>query len=99
MIGYRFLPPAEEEMTEAALFYESHSPGLGLEFLRDVQRIIDMVRQHPQIGESLGRGLRRALARRFPFMLIYSEEPEAVLVVAVAHQTRRPGYWRVRVET
>ncbi len=37
MIGYRFLAPAEEEMTEASRFYESHSPGLGVEFLDDLQ--------------------------------------------------------------
>ena len=47
MIGYRFLNPAEEEMTEASLFYETASPGLGKGFLDDVQRVISSLREHP----------------------------------------------------
>ena len=98
MIGYRFLPPAEEEMIEASLFYEAESSGLGVELLDDVQRVIDVLREHPKLGQSVGRGLRRALLRRFPLSLIYSEQPDAVLVVPVAHQKRRPGYWRERMD-
>ena len=98
MIGYRFLPPAEDEMTDASGFYESASVGLGLDFLDDLQRVLDMLREHPGLGRPVGRGLRRAVLRRFPFSLIYAEEPDAILVVAVAHQKRRPGYWRERLD-
>jgi plasmid stabilization system protein ParE len=96
VIGYRFLPPAEEEMVEASLFYEAESAELGFEFLDDVQRVIDSLREHPKLGQTVGRGLRRVLLRRFPFSLIYSEEANEILVVAVAHQRRRPDYWRGR---
>jgi hypothetical protein len=41
MIGYRFLSPADEEMTEASLFYEAAASGLGNDFLTDVQQAID----------------------------------------------------------
>lgn len=41
MIGYRFLSPADEEMTEASLFYEAAARGLGNDFLNDVQQAID----------------------------------------------------------
>ena len=98
MIGYRFLAPAEEEMTEASEFYEAESAGLGMEFLNDVQRVIDTLREHPKLGQAVGGGFRRALLRRFPFSLIYSEEPNVILIVAVAHQRRRPGYWRERID-
>jgi hypothetical protein len=47
MIGYLFLHPADEEMTEASLFYEAASIGLGKDFLDDVQRVIDSLREHP----------------------------------------------------
>ena len=98
MIGYRVLPPAEQEMTEASQFYESKSAGLGLEFLDDVQHVIDSVRQHPKIGQLIDEELRRALLHRFPFSFIYAEEPDGILIVAIAHQRRRPGYWKERVE-
>ena len=72
MIAYRFLSPAEEEMTEAALFYEAASNGLGSDFLNDVQRVVDRLRENPHAGESINAGFRRALLHRFPFSLIYS---------------------------
>lgn len=84
-------------MTEASRFYESEAAGLGSEFLEDVQRIVEVLREYPKLGRAVGRGLRRALLRRFPFSLIYAEESSEILVVAVAHQRRRPGYWRRRI--
>ena len=83
-------------MVEASLFYEGESSELGLEFLDDVQRVIDSLREHPKLGQAVGRNLRRALLRRFPFSLIYSDAADEILVVAVAHQRRRPDYWRGR---
>jgi toxin ParE1/3/4 len=83
-------------MIEASVFYEARSDGLGFEFLDGVQRVIDLVREHPKLGKSVGGGFRRAVLRRFPFSLIYSEGPTEIVIIAVAHQKRRPGYWRVR---
>jgi len=97
MIGYRFLLPAEEEMTEASVFYEAATSGLGAGFLDEVQRVVNILREHPDLGQAVGRGLRRALLHRFPFSIIYSVEVDAILVVAVAHQSRRPDYWRNRI--
>jgi len=53
MIGYRFLLPAEEEMTEASVFYEAASPNLGVDFLDDVQRGVDLLRAQPR-NRSIG---------------------------------------------
>jgi hypothetical protein len=47
MIGYRFLSVAEEEMSEAAVFYEARTPGLGGKFLDDVQQVVARLRVHP----------------------------------------------------
>src|SRR5712664_2528681 len=85
MIDYRFLLPAEEEMTEASVFYEAASPDLGVDFLDDVHRGVDVVRAHPGIGQEVGRGLKRVLLHRFPFSLIYAVEADAILIIAVAH--------------
>ena|ERR1700687_3688361 len=97
MIGHRFLLPAEEEMTEASVFYEAATSGLGAAFLNEIQRVINILREHPELGQGVGRGLRRALLHRFPFSLIYSVEMDEVLIVAVAHQHRRPDYWKNRI--
>ena len=96
MIPYRLLPPAEEEMIEAALFYEAAAAGLGDDFLDDVQHAIDSVREHPELGANVALGFRRILVRRFPFSIIYATEPSHIVVVAVAHQRRAPEYWKGR---
>jgi toxin ParE1/3/4 len=97
MIGYRFLSLAEEEMTEASLFYEAASTGLGSDFLDDVQQAVGRLREYPQAGKAVAPGLRRMLLHRFPFSIIYAET-DLILVIAIAHHGRRPGYWRSRVD-
>jgi len=98
MIGYRFLSPAEEEMTEAALFYDAASSGLGNDFLDDVQQAISKLCEYSEIGEVVASDLRRMLLHRFPFSIIYSIEADIILIVAIAHHGRRPGYWQSRVD-
>ena len=97
MIPYRFLSPAEEEMTETALFYEAASSRLGNDFLDDIQQVIDRVRDFPQIGELIDSDFRRSLLYRFPFSIIYTVEENVIVVIAVVHHGRRPGYWKSRV--
>jgi len=98
MIGYRFLAPAEDEMIEAAVFYEAASSGLGNHFLDDVQQAIDRLCLYPLSGEAVAPGLRRMLLHRFPFSVMYSIETNVILVIAIAHHGRRPGYWQTRVD-
>jgi plasmid stabilization system protein ParE len=97
VIGYRLLPPAEEEMIEAALNYEEAHDRLGEAFLDDIQHAIDTVREHPKLGVEIGYGFRRALVRRFPFSVIYFIEGEEIVVIAVSHQSRSPEYWKGRM--
>ena len=58
MISYRFLSVAEEEMSEAALFYEAASVSWGNDFLEDLQQTIDALRAHPEIGVQVECDLR-----------------------------------------
>jgi plasmid stabilization system protein ParE len=97
MIRYRFLWPAEEEMSEAALFYEAVSPALGSDFLDDVQRAIDILCDYPQAGEPVDLDFRRTLLHRFRFSLIYALEDTGIVIIAVAHHGREPDYWHGRV--
>ena len=98
MIGYRFLSAAEEEMSEAAVFYEAASVSLARDFLQDVQQVVDTLRSHPELGARVDPHLRRALLHRFPFSLIYAVEVDAILIVSIAHHRRRPKYWKSRID-
>ena len=96
MIGYRYLPLAREELNEAAAFYEARVPGLGSALLDDVEHAVETLRENPRIGVPVRRGFRKTILRRFPFSIIYVERGEELVIVAIAHQRKRPGYWRGR---
>ena len=65
MIPYRFLAPAEEEMSEAALFYETAANGLGNDFLDDVERAIETLSDYPELGGARRCGVQTNAATPF----------------------------------
>jgi toxin ParE1/3/4 len=91
-----FLAPAEEEMLEAAAYYESQAEGLGHNFLAEVHQTADRIVENPQLGQIVRGDIRRRLLRRFPFGLLYRIDPEEIVIIAVMHLRRRPGYWADR---
>lgn len=93
-----FHPDAAEEIVETAAFYERRVPGLGHSFIDEVERIAGIVREQPQIGQTIDKIFRRIILARFPYSLIYSIEPERIWIIASTHQRRRPGYWRERID-
>lgn len=97
MKPYDLLPAASSELEHAAAFYDARTAGLGAEFLDEVHRAIALIRASPQSGTPQRRQTRRLLVRRFPYSIVYRDESDRILIVAIAHQSRRPGYWRHRV--
>ena len=78
------------------MFYEDQLPGLGMDYLDDIQRSIDRIRTHPETGQTVRGKFRRSLASRFPYSVIYSIENDHILIIAVAHNRREPFYWAKR---
>jgi plasmid stabilization system protein ParE len=93
-----FHPEAEMELIEAAAHYELQVPGLGERFEAEVRRATDILLEHPDIGSPADPHLRRFILNRFPFTLYYSATSDVLRIEVVAHQSRRPGYWRSRVD-
>lgn len=91
-----FLPEAEEEFREAAMYYETKAPGVGVAFVAEVRRIVRWIIEHPYAAVAVGTGIRRKILNNFPYNIFYSIEPGLILIVAVAHQKRRPMYWKAR---
>jgi plasmid stabilization system protein ParE len=96
VIPYKFHPDADAELEEASLFYESRLSGLGKIFAAEVEQTISLVREFPDSGAQVGSRRRRVVIARFPYSIVYRQDPDAIVIVAVAHQRRRPGYWRQR---
>lgn len=95
-MNYEFHPEALAEFEDAALHYADKQPGLELRFIASIEATIARIVEHPARYAVLEQDIRRCLARVFPYAVLYSVEPGFVLIVAVMHCHRAPGYWRHR---
>jgi toxin ParE1/3/4 len=91
-------PAAGKELIDAAAFYERRRPGLGDRFIDEVERVIALLLEHPELGAGVGQDFRFVVLDRFPFRLVYAVEQSVIRIIAIAHQKRRPDYWHGRVE-
>lgn len=89
-------PAAEAEGREAWLRYRAIDPALASRFLAALDSAMARLSENPDRWPLYLHGTRRLLVHRFPFALIYRVSSGSTLVVAIAHQRRRPGYWRRR---
>ncbi len=101
MITYDLHREAGGELYAAAARYEDSVPGLGLDFLDEVERAMIWVSEHPpasQLWPDVPRELdiRRKLLDRFPFGLPYLQLSDRIVFLAVAHLSREPAYWLSR---
>lgn len=93
----RFVSAAEEELTTAAVFYEKQRAILGDEFLEAVEAAVDQLLILPGLGRRIEADYRVFVMRRFPYSIVYQESANEIVIVAIAHHSRRPGYWRGRI--
>lgn len=92
-----FHPAARDEFVAAATYYNAAVPGLGDRFLLAVRRATDLLLRHPGAGTVRRGNARRVLVTGFPYDVVYQIREDVMEVLAVAHQRRRPGYWRNRL--
>lgn len=88
---------AEEELLREIGYLEQRANGLGRRFFAEVQRAEDLVVQFPKSAVEILPDIRRCVLRKFRYSLIYTMEKDGLLILAVAHHSRRPGYWVGRV--
>lgn len=95
----RLAQPASDELAEAVRWYERQSPGLGGDLLDEVAASFRPIESDPQLGKlvSADGRTRRVLVSRFPYQAVYRIRQEEIVIVAVAHLKRRPGYWVDRI--
>ena len=89
---------ATAELEEAEDWYEAQRAGLGDDLAAEVESALEAIGEAPMVwprwpGSPPVPFVRRFLLSRFPFALAYIAEPHRVVVLAVAHTKREPGYW------
>jgi len=96
----RFGPEATAELEDAARWYEQRRAGLGLAFLTAVDDVVESILRWPRAGAPMAGlealDIRRVPVSRFPYRVAYLITHEQIYVLAVAHDRRRPIYWRDR---
>ncbi len=101
-LQFRYHPEARRELDEAVDWYEDAASGLGGDFFDEVEAAVRDACDHstrwplfPRVDPTLA--VRRKVLRRFPYSVVWLVEPTEIVIVAVAHARRRPGYWQDRV--
>lgn len=92
-------PGALADLNDAAAFYtERANNALGLSLISEFERAIDMLSSNPELGAIWRGSVRRFPLRRFPYSLVYQikQQEQELRVIALAHQRRRPSYWKNR---
>jgi toxin ParE1/3/4 len=88
---------ATVELDEAIRYYETKSPGIGLNLAAKVSEAFQRIQRNPQLYPfHKDTNVQKCFVRRFPYTVFYMELDEQVVVIAVAHQKRRPDYWKFR---
>ena len=96
-MSVRLLESAQVELDDAIAWYASQAPGLGDVFLIETLKTLKLIEQYPKAWHPLTQQVRRCRLRRFPYSVIYAQEGSDLLVLALAHQHRKPDYWRTRL--
>jgi len=98
-VNYRLLVrrPAKVDIRAAARRYELQQPGLGREFVAEVDAALNRVAENPLQYQVLHREARRAIVHRFPYGVFYRIEASNIVVFCVSHLHRDPAWWKARV--
>lgn len=99
-MNIRFLKSAQKELDNAVEWYNQKSPDLGFKFLSEVNISLKRIASYPESCAEIEEDIRRCVVRRFPYGLIYGvdENKHFIVIIAVAHLHRKPGYWNNRLK-
>jgi toxin ParE1/3/4 len=93
----RFHEAALAELSWEVQYYAKINPKLGERFTTVVERALRIAAEFPEMGSPYRYGTRRVFPKRFPFSVVYLHRIDEILVLAVAPDDRKPGYWRYRI--
>ena len=92
-----FRRAAKVEFEKAAVWYDEQRPGLGEEFMVEIEQAIVNAAAGPRRYQLVFGDIRRAVARRFPYSVYFRVRSNQLVVLAVFHGRRDPTIWQLRV--
>jgi len=95
---FKILDQAESDLDDAYDYYEYELDGLGEKFLEEFKKAIKRILNHPHAWSPVQDNVRKCILTKFPYNIIYAIEDNMIIILAVAHQHRRPDYWKDRLD-
>jgi len=93
----RFLSPALDDVTEAALHYHGSEPQLADRFFDAFDRTVDLIEATPYMGKPIVKSARCFRLHSFPYDVVYQIYPDEIVIVAVVHHRRDHSFWIERL--
>ena len=92
-----FHPDVYYELKDSYDWYERQANGLGDDFLLELEQAYQVIEEFPDTWPKFKKGFRRFILGKFPFSVIYKETSQTIYIVAIMHNSRKPGYWLKRI--
>jgi toxin ParE1/3/4 len=96
MLNLFFHPDVSSEVKSSYDWYQEQADGLGEDFLNELEYSYQAIIEFFDTWPKFSRGFRRFILSRFPFSVIYRKKNQSIYIVAVMHNSRKPGYWLER---
>jgi plasmid stabilization system protein ParE len=93
MKSFRILSKASEELEASVAYYDIQRAGLGTTFLSEFENTKRRIQELPLAARTLRDDLRQRPIHRFPYFVLYRISDDEIMIVAIAHRRRSPGYW------
>jgi hypothetical protein len=97
VIRVEFIPPSDEELIDAYIYYADQLKGLEHKFLDELEETIEILKQYPEAWIKVGGITRRCLLKRFPYFILYIYENDSIYITCIAHLHRNPEYYISRL--
>ncbi len=96
-MNFNILAEARAELDAAVQYYYDQEEGLEELFLFEIENSFKLIYDFPSRYSRVEGNIRKFIIRKFPFTIIYEIRSDEIVILAVAHQKRKPDYWRERL--
>ena len=95
---FRFIREAEQELDDAATYYNKQVTGLERDFIIEIEQCVKEIIAFPEAWPPFFAKVRRHTPKRFPYRVCYVITPDEIIGVAVEHTSQNPKYWVDRLK-
>lgn len=96
MMEYIYHAEAFDEYREAVSHYKNISLNVANQFVINVEHGVALIREQPHAWSIVSKNIRRSIVKGYPYSIFFSEFNGKIYILAMAHQKRKPNYWKKR---